>query len=226
MSVSSISSIAVSGSQGSPAPRRPSRGTRRPQRRDEIYAPPGPPARGRGRLHGTHTSKARRVNDTDLDRKPSKRQPRVMSPAQGLTTGQPVGTGQLHPSYRESREPQSRHVEPMTRGSADRARSPRRDSRTDEPSRQIHNPVGTARGKRPSTQGETATKGGDASHRSQSQRRRGADIVGRPPVRDLVASRGKMTCPVPREARRAAREAPPRPEEGPPASPRPPLRAE
>ena len=36
---------------------RPSRGTRRPQRRDEIYAPPGPPARGRGRLHGTHTTR-------------------------------------------------------------------------------------------------------------------------------------------------------------------------
>ena len=141
-----------------------------------------------------------------------------MSPAQGLTTGQPVGTGQLHPSYRESREPQSRHVEPMTRGSADRARSPRGNPRTDEPSRQIHNPDGTARGKRPSTQGETATKGGDASHRSQSQRRRGADIVGSPPVRGLVASRGKMTRPVPREARRAAREAPSRPEEGPPTS--------
>ena len=145
---------------------RPSRGTRRPQRRDEIYAPPGPPARGRGRLHGTHTTEAQRVNGIDLDWKPPRRQPRGMSPAQGLTTGQPVGTGQLHPSYRESREPQSRHVEPMTRGSADRARSPRRDSRTDEPSRQIHNPVGTARGKRPSTQGETATKGGGASHRS------------------------------------------------------------
>ena len=49
---------------------RPSRGTRRPQRRDEIYAPPGPPARGRGRLHGTHTTEARRVSDADLDWKP------------------------------------------------------------------------------------------------------------------------------------------------------------
>lgn len=40
-----------------PRPVRPSRGTRRPQRRDEIYAPPGPPARGPGRLHGTHTTR-------------------------------------------------------------------------------------------------------------------------------------------------------------------------
>ena len=52
------------------AARRPSRGTRRPQRRDEIYAPRGPPARGRGRLHGTHTTEARRADDTDLDWKP------------------------------------------------------------------------------------------------------------------------------------------------------------
>ena len=29
-----------------------------------------------------------------------------------------------------------------------------------------------------------------------------------PPVRGLVASRGRMTCPIPRETRRAAREAP------------------
>ena len=63
-----------------PRPRRPSRGTRRPRRRDEIYAPPGPAARGRGRLHGTHTfDSTQRLLDFFTHRMQSQYIPRLIS---------------------------------------------------------------------------------------------------------------------------------------------------
>ena len=49
--------------------------------------------------------------------------------------------------------------------------------------------------------------------------------MGGPLVRGFVASRRRTTRPNPRKAKRAARKAPSRPGEEPPASPRPPLRA-
>lgn len=105
---------------------------------------------------------------------------------------------------------------------ANRARSPRGNSRTDGPSRQDRDPSGTARSKWPPARGGTAAKGGDAPHRSQLRRRKGAGIVGGPLVRGFVASRRRTTRPNPRKAKRAARKAPSRPGEEPPASPRSP----
>ena len=107
----------------------------------------------------------------------------------------------------------------MTCGSAYLERLPRRNFHTDEQSHQNQIHSSAARSKWASIHSETATNGGDASHRSKFERRKGGRHCRSPPVRDLVACRRKITCPIPCKSTRTARIALSHPEEEPPASP-------